>query len=293
MKKKIISLAAIGVLVSSLLTGCMQSEGVVSFKKDGSVEMSAAIRVEKEAIDSSDDSVKINGKDPKTFKVVTVDGIKYYQDKESKTYSSFNEAMHYLNDEGSGLSTYSAKINQFNPKTVDINLGSDGNKELQKTLAMFSLQGKGKVYMKYTFMFPDTIKNTNGVLEGKNTVSYEFTPTSGYDKIFATTLGNIKPTQSTITKKIGKLGKIKVKRNKTKISLRWGKAKNTRIYVIEYSKFKNNKKVGKTIIKKTKNNHITLKRLKKNTKYKITLYSKWGNYKVKQKTITVKTRKGK
>ena len=75
MKKKMISVALIGCLVSSLLTGCMQSEDAVKFNEDGSVKISAVIRVEKDAVDSSEGTTTINGKDPKTFKVTTINGI--------------------------------------------------------------------------------------------------------------------------------------------------------------------------------------------------------------------------
>lgn len=147
MKKKMISVALIGCLVSSLLTGCMQSEDAVKFNEDGSVKISAVIRVEKDAVDSSEGTTTINGKDPKTFKVTTINGIDYYEDTETKEYKNSNEALAALTksendkdkDSSTGLSNVT--VNSFSSKTVDISIPSDNN--IKQSMAMISAMGKG------------------------------------------------------------------------------------------------------------------------------------------------------
>lgn len=293
MKKKIISVALIGCLVSSLLTGCMQSEDAVKFNEDGSVKLSAVVRVEKDAVDSSEGTTKINGKDPKTFKVKTINGIDYYEDVETKEYKNSNEVLVALTksendkdkDSSTGLSDVT--VNSFSSKTVDINIPSDNN--IKQSMAMISAMGKGKSYVRYSFEFPSNIKETNGEIDKTNSrkVNFDFTATKTYEKMFVTTENNVKPAPILKTKKIKK---IKVKTTKNKATIKWSKSKNAKSYIIKYGKIRKGKLVSlKT--KRTTKTKLKIKKLKKNTKYKVTVYAVGSNNISAGKSIKFKTKK--
>jgi len=293
MKKKMISVALIGCLVSSLLTGCMQSEDAVKFNEDGSVKISAVIRVEKDAVDSSEGTTTINGKDPKTFKVTTINGIDYYEDTETKEYKNSNEALAALTksendkdkDSSTGLSNVT--VNSFSSKTVDISIPSDNN--IKQSMAMISAMGKGKSYVRYSFEFPSNIKKTNGEIDKTNSrkVNFDFTATKTYEKMFVTTEDNVKPAPIL---KVQKIKKIKVKTTKNKATIKWSKSKNAKSYIIKYGKIRKGKLVSlKT--KRTTKTKFKIKKLKKNTKYKATVYAVGNNNISTGKSIKFKTKK--
>ena len=293
MKKKMISVALIGCLVSSLLTGCMQSEDAVKFNEDGSVKISAVIRVEKDAVDSSEGTTTINGKDPKTFKVTTINGIDYYEDVETKEYKNSNEALVALTksendkdkDSSTGLSNVT--VNSFSSKTVDISIPSDNN--IKQSMAMISAMGKGKSYVRYSFEFPSNIKETNGEIDKTNSrkVNFDFTATKTYEKMFVTTEDNVKPAPIL---KAQKIKKIKVKATKNKATIKWSKSKNAKSYIIKYGKIRKGKLVSlKT--KRTTKTKFKIKKLKKNTKYKATVYAVGNNNISTGKSIKFKTKK--
>lgn len=293
MKKKMISVALIGCLVSSLLTGCMQSEDAVKFNEDGSVKISAVIRVEKDAVDSSEGTTTINGKDPKTFKVTTINGIDYYEDVETKEYKNSNEALVALTksendkdkDSSTGLSNVT--VNSFSSKTVDISIPSDNN--IKQSMAMISAMGKGKSYVRYSFEFPSNIKKTNGEIDKINSrkVNFDFTATKTYEKMFVTTEDNVKPAPIL---KAQKIKKIKVKTTKNKATIKWSKSKNAKSYIIKYGKIRKGKMVSlKT--KRTTKTKFKIKKLKKNTKYKATVYAVGNNNISTGKSIKFKTKK--
>ena len=293
MKKKMISVALIGCLVSSLLTGCMQSEDAVKFNEDGSVKISAVIRVEKDAVDSSEGTTTINGKDPKTFKVTTINGIDYYEDTETKEYKNSNEALAALTksendkdkDSSTGLSNVT--VNSFSSKTVDISIPSDNN--IKQSMAMISAMGKGKSYVRYSFEFPSNIKKTNGEIDKTNSrkVNFDFTATKTYEKMFVTTEDNVKPAPIL---KAQKIKKIKVKATKNKATIKWSKSKNAKSYIIKYGKIRKGKLVSlKT--KRTTKTKFKIKKLKKNTKYKATVYAVGNNNISTGKSIKFKTKK--
>lgn len=293
MKKKMISVALIGCLVSSLLTGCMQSEDAVKFNEDGSVKISAVVRVEKDAVDSSEGTTKINGKNPKTFKVTTINGIDYYEDVETKEYKNSNEALVALtkskNDKDKESSTALADVtvNSFSSKTVDINIPSDNN--IKQSMAMISAMGKGKSYVRYSFEFPSNIKETNGEIDKTNSrkVNFDFTVTKTYEKMFVTTEDNVKPAPIL---KAQKIKKIKVKATKNKATIKWSKSKNAKSYIIKYGKIRKGKLVSlKT--KRTTKTKFKIKKLKKNTKYKATVYAVGNNNISTGKSIKFKTKK--
>ena len=293
MKKKMISVALIGCLVSSLLTGCMQSEDAVKFNEDGSVKISAVVRVEKDAVDSSEGTTKINGKNPKTFKVTTINGIDYYEDMETKEYKNSNEALVALtkseNDKDKESSTALADVtvNSFSSKTVDINIPSDNN--IKQSMAMISAMGKGKSYVRYSFEFPSNIKETNGEIDKTNSrkVNFDFTVTKTYEKMFVTTEDNVKPAPIL---KVQKIKKIKVKATKNKATIKWSKSKNAKSYIIKYGKIRKGKLVSlKT--KRTAKTKFKIKKLKKNTKYKATVYAVGNNNISTGKSIKFKTKK--
>lgn len=293
MKKKMISVALIGCLVSSLLTGCMQSEDAVKFNEDGSVKISAVIRVEKDAVDSSEGTTTINGKDPKTFKVTTINGIDYYEDTETKEYKNSNEALAALTksendkDKESSTALSDVTVNSFSSKTVDISIPSDNN--IKQSMAMISAMGKGKSYVRYSFEFPSNIKKTNGEIDKINSrkVNFDFTATKTYEKMFVTTEDNVKPAPIL---KAQKIKKIKVKATKNKATIKWSKSKNAKSYIIKYGKIRKGKLVSlKT--KRTTKTKFKIKKLKKNTKYKATVYAVGNNNISTGKSIKFKTKK--
>lgn len=293
MKKKMISVALIGCLVSSLLTGCMQSEDAVKFNEDGSVKISAVIRVEKDAVDSSEGTTTINGKDPKTFKVTTINGIDYYEDTETKEYKNSNEALAALTksendkDKESSTALSDVTVNSFSSKTVDISIPSDNN--IKQSMAMISAMGKGKSYVRYSFEFPSNIKKTNGEIDKINSrkVNFDFTATKTYEKMFVTTEDNVKPAPIL---KAQKIKKIKVKATKNKATIKWSKSKNAKSYIIKYGKIRKGKLVSlKT--KRTTKTKFKIKKLKKNTKYKATVYAAGNNNISTGKSIKFKTKK--
>lgn len=293
MKKKMISVALIGCLVSSLLTGCMQSEDAVKFNEDGSVKISAVVRVEKDAVDSSEGTTKINGKNPKTFKVTTINGIDYYEDVETKEYKNSNEALVALTksendkDKESSTALSDVTVNSFSSKTVDINIPSDNN--IKQSMAMISAMGKGKSYVRYSFEFPSNIKETNGEIDKTNSrkVNFDFTATKTYEKMFVTTEDNVKPAPIL---KAQKIKKIKVKATKNKATIKWSKSKNAKSYIIKYGKIRKGKLVSlKT--KRTTKTKFKIKKLKKNTKYKATVYAVGNNNISTGKSIKFKTKK--
>lgn len=293
MKKKMISVALIGCLVSSLLIGCMQSEDAVKFNEDGSVKISAVIRVEKDAVDSSEGTTTINGKDPKTFKVTTINGIDYYEDTETKEYKNSNEALAALTksendkDKESSTALSDVTVNSFSSKTVDISIPSDNN--IKQSMAMISAMGKGKSYVRYSFEFPSNIKKTNGEIDKINSrkVNFDFTATKTYEKMFVTTEDNVKPAPIL---KAQKIKKIKVKATKNKATIKWSKSKNAKSYIIKYGKIRKGKLVSlKT--KRTTKTKFKIKKLKKNTKYKATVYAVGNNNISTGKSIKFKTKK--
>lgn len=295
MKKKMISVALIGCLVSSLLTGCMQSEDAVKFNEDGSVKISAVIRVKKDAVDSSEGTTTINGKDPKTFKVTTINGIDYYEDTETKEYKNSNEALAALTksendkdkDKESSTALSDVTVNSFSSKTVDVNIPSDNN--IKQSMAMISAMGKGKSYVRYSFEFPSNIKETNGEIDKTNSrkVNFDFTATKTYEKMFVTTEDNVKPAPIL---KAQKIKKIKVKATKNKATIKWSKSKNAKSYIIKYGKIRKGKLVSlKT--KRTTKIKFKIKKLKKNTKYKATVYAVGNNNISTGKSIKFKTKK--
>ena len=288
-----ISVALIGCLVSSLLTGCMQSEDAVKFNEDGSVKISAVIRVEKDAVDSSEGTTTINGKDPKTFKVTTINGIDYYEDTETKEYKNSNEALAALTksendkDKESSTALSDVTVNSFSSKTVDISIPSDNN--IKQSMAMISAMGKGKSYVRYSFEFPSNIKKTNGEIDKINSrkVNFDFTATKTYEKMFVTTEDNVKPAPIL---KAQKIKKIKVKATKNKATIKWSKSKNAKSYIIKYGKIRKGKLVSlKT--KRTTKTKFKIKKLKKNTKYKATVYAVGNNNISTGKSIKFKTKK--
>lgn len=294
MRTKIVALMLVVMLV---FTGCASSNIGIKINSDGSgsietltqVDRAELINESKKAYDEMglpltkaeigkelDTSMKAEG-----FKIVTIDGKKYYQVKETGKIKKGNLQKSFGDPTAASYVTTDTVYLELDLSTDAMNMGDMGEMFSKADMAGMGIDmSTDAIKTTVSVEMPKSIVSTNGTIDAENPNKVTFTAEYGKkNTLFATTKSGVtqKSVKATI-KKLNALGNTKIKKlkaNKTTVTLKFKKVKKADKYDIEYSTKKNFKNAKAKTTKKTS---FKIKNLKKGKKYYVRVRAVKVNY---------------
>ena len=295
--KRVKLLAAV-LMVVLVFSGCMKEDAKIIVSEDGYVTMGVTVDIKKETCDKILKKIKANGDEisksiaesfTKDMKVVTIDGVEFYEAKESekKTYKEF---MSTNSDDGTDVYVTKDTI-YINGKAKKTSMTGDVNsKEMEAMLKASGVDASvineaKDIKLTYSVEFDKNIESTNGIIDKDNPKKANYSITEGINAssitIFATTNKSVtlKDVQNYIKKnrtiakpilKKVKADKLKKKTKKASITVKFKKVNGAEKYKIEYA---TNKKFKNSRVKITSKTTYKIKRLKRGKRYFVRVYA--------------------